>query len=71
MAHEADFDTVTILRSKTLYRPDRRAAILLEGHRRANEPYVVAFEVTLETCAILRAEIAKAEAFLSAKSGTA
>ena len=52
-------------------RPDRRAAILLEGHRHANEPYSIAFEVTLETIAVLRAELAKAEAFLSTGYGVA
>jgi len=68
---EADFDTVTVTRSKTLFRPDGRAAILLEGFRRASEPYSVAFEVTLATIPLLRAELARAEQFLSSGAGTA
>lgn len=68
---ESDFDTVTVLRSKTLLRPDGRVAILLEGRRRATEPYSVAFEVTLDTIGYLRQEIAKAEMYLRAMPGTA
>lgn len=68
---EADFDTVTVTGSKLLMRPDGRAAILLQGHRRANEPYSVAFEVTVETLPLLRQEIAKAEAFLAQRQGRA
>jgi hypothetical protein len=68
---ENDYDTVTVLRSKVLLRPDGRAAILLEGHRRANEPYSVAFEVNLYSLAALRLDIAKAETFLAKSGGTA
>lgn len=68
---ESDYDTVTVSRSKILLRPDGRAAILLEGHRRASEPYSVAFEITLETIDVLRAELAKAETFLSTPAGFA
>jgi len=71
MTRIGDFDTVTVLNSRVLTRADGRAAILLEGERRPNEPYSVAFEVTLETLAILRKEVAKAEKFLSAPTGTA
>jgi len=68
---EADFDTVTVTRSKTLFRPDGRAAILLEGSRPASGPYSVAFEMTLATIPLLRAELDRAEQFLSQRPGTA
>ena len=68
---EGDYDTITVTQSKLLTRADRRVAILLKGHRRPNEPYLVAFEVTLEVVGILRAELAKAEQFLSGPVGRA
>lgn len=68
---DADYDTVKVLRSKVLFRPDHRAAILLEGHRRANEPYSVAFEVDMQAIGILRTELDRAAAFLSGVAGSA
>ena len=65
MTSEENYDTLTVTASHLLRRPDKRIAILLVGHRRAHEPYSVAFEVTLETLALLRNEIAKAEVLLS------
>lgn len=68
---ESDFDTIIVQRSKLLMRPDGRAAILLEGQGRANKPYSVAFEVNLQNISVLRADLAKAEMFLSAQAGQA
>jgi hypothetical protein len=42
---------------------------LLVGHRRANEPYSVALEVTYEMLNILRTEVEKAEKYLSVPTG--
>lgn len=66
---EGTYDTVTITTSKLLMCPNRPAAILLTGHRRPNEPYSVAFEVTHEMLSILRTEIEKAERYLSMPTG--
>lgn len=44
---------------------------MLEGHRLTTEQISVAFEVNLENIAILRVELAKAEAFLSRPPGRA
>lgn len=71
MPQENDYDTVTVTGSKTILRPDGRAAILLRGHRRATEPYSVAFEVNLQAIGALRADLAKAEQFLLARPGNA
>jgi hypothetical protein len=68
---EGDYDTVTVTGSKVLLRADQRVSILLRGHRRANELYSVAFEVTLETIPHLRAELEKAQAYLSQQAGRA
>lgn len=54
-----------------LMRPDGRAAILLTGAYPTNEPCSVAFEVNLQNIQVLRDDLAKAEAFLSQKSGNA
>jgi hypothetical protein len=69
MSSEGTYDPVTITVSRLLIRPDRRAAILLVGHRRANEPYSVALEVTYEMLNILRTEVEKAEKYLSVPTG--
>jgi len=58
-------DTVTLTTSQLLTYPDAPPAILLVGHRHANEPYSVALEVTNETLNILRSEVSKAERYLS------
>ena len=71
MTSEFDYDIVTVTASKLVRRPDMRVAILLTGHRRANEPYSVAFEVTMETLSLLRNEFAKAEVLLSGPGGSA
>lgn len=67
-----DIDTVTVLQSRTVARPDGRAAIVLTVQRRPTEPaFQTAFEVTLETLAILRNEIARAEMILTTQTGRA
>ena len=59
--------TFTIKGSQSLARPDGRAAILLETVERGP----IAFEVTLQTIPLLRAELARAEAMLLSTGGVA
>lgn len=68
---ESDLDTVVIDASRTVFRPDGLAAIVLTGRYPSREPFEIAFAVSLQTLAILRNEIAKAEAFLLAPHGRA
>ena len=71
MSSEGAYEIATITGSKLLMRPDRRAAILLVGRRRANEPYSVALEVTNEILIIRRTEVEKAERYVSMPTGFA
>lgn len=66
-----DYLTISVQKSKVLMRPDGRAAILLTGAYPTKEPCSVAFEVNLQNIQVLRDDLAKAEAFLSQKSGNA
>lgn len=70
MPNEETLDAVTITGSSLLTPPKHRLAILFVGHRGADEPFSVAFEVTHETLNLLRTEVKKAEQFLSMPSGT-
>jgi hypothetical protein len=64
---EFDFPTVTIQGSQALDRADGRAAMVLLTKERGP----IAFEVTLETIPLIRAELDKAEAILLRPVGRA
>jgi hypothetical protein len=59
--------TVTVIGSNTARHPDGVVAIVLD----TAEEGPIAFQVTLESCAALRVEIAAAEASLRSFSNTA
>ena len=70
MSSEDMHHAVTITGLRLLRLPQQRLAILLVGHRRANERYSEAFEVTHEALNLLRTEVIKAERCLSMPAGT-